>query len=186
MMSWKISAASSEFDKRSLLFYDDNKIIHKVNDLRITLRVKVVNSDLHQRLFVMSTTWEVPPQSQIPYVALRKIPSCVKPPKNTYNGHGRLAQKSQQTETGSISSCVAVKFCISAWQHWQADNIRLSCHWLAHISIPSRPGGSLPRINRPKTTMGSYSKHQALTFAQHPQRRGKAQMFQLCGSARRM
>lgn len=56
---------------------------------------------------------------------------------------------------------------------------------LHNISIPSGPSGSLPRINRPKTTMGSYSKHQPLTFAQHPQRRGKAQMFQLCGSTRK-
>lgn len=62
---------------------------------------------------------------------------------------------------------------VNAQRRWQTDNICLSCHWY-NISISSGPGGSLPDINRPKTTMGSHSKHQPLTFAQHPQRRGKS------------
>lgn len=87
---------------------------------------------------------------------------------------------------GSITSCVAEEAGIGAQQHWQVYNICLSRHWLAQYINIQRAQRLSPHINRPKTTMGSHSKHQALTFAQHPQRRGKAQMFQLCGNTSRV
>lgn len=50
---------------------------------------------------------------------------------------------------------------------------------LHDISIPS---GSIPR--RPKTTTGSYSKHQPLTLAQQPQRRRKQKCSRSVGALR--